>query len=125
VSAIAGRNSCWAIRVGTKAERITTVTSSVYWVQARFPVPAQRHRVDLRSGQERQHQRARAGQERHENWLGHVLLDAGDVPGQRADHDLHQRRGHRDPDADHRGEQGAKTRRSFIRLHRSIAVSRM
>jgi hypothetical protein len=28
---ITGRNSCWAISVGTNADRMTTVTSSVYW----------------------------------------------------------------------------------------------
>ena len=88
--------------------------------QARLPVPAQRHRVDLRPGQERQHQGTRAGQERDHVGLGDVLLDAGDVAGQRADHDLHQCRRHRDLDADHRREQGHAypDRGHVVRVHR-------
>ena len=36
------------------------------------------------------------GQEGDEACLGDVLLDAGDVPGQGADHDFDQRSGHGD-----------------------------
>jgi hypothetical protein len=36
-SRIVGRKSCWAIRVGTKADRMTTVTSTVYWVLSMSP----------------------------------------------------------------------------------------
>ena len=32
-----GRKSCWAIRVGTNADRMTTVTSSVYWALSMRP----------------------------------------------------------------------------------------
>ena len=32
-----GRKSCWAIRVGTNADRMTTLTSSVYWALSMRP----------------------------------------------------------------------------------------
>ena len=68
--------------------------------QAGFPVPAQGHRVDLRAGQEGEHQGARAGQEGDHVCGADMLAQAGDVPGQHADHDLDQGGGHRDLDAD-------------------------
>jgi len=37
VSTAVGWKSCWAIRVGTNAERITTATSAVYWVLSMRP----------------------------------------------------------------------------------------
>jgi hypothetical protein len=69
--------------------------------QAGLPVPAQGHRIDLRSGQEGEHQGSHAGQEHHDIGRGNVLADTGNVAGQRADHDLDQRGGHRELDADH------------------------
>jgi hypothetical protein len=116
------------------------VTSSVYWLwlispwvspysaaierheadgEAGFPVAAQRHRVDLGAGQEREDQRPHAGQERDEVGGRDVLADAGDVAGQGPDHDLDQGRGDGDADADHRGEQGhaEPDRRYVVDVH--------
>src|SRR5215469_8671558 len=56
-------------------------------------------------GQESEHERADAGQECHDVGLGDMLADAGDVPCQAADHNLHERSRDRDLDADDRGEQ--------------------
>jgi len=52
--------------------------------------------------------------------LGDVLADARNVASQRADHDLYQRRGDRDPDTDHRGQQGhaQPDSRHVIKVHR-------
>ncbi len=72
--------------------------------EARSPVLAQRHRIDLGTGEKGQEDRPHAGEQRGVVGLLDVLLEAGDVAGNRADEYLHQRHRDADSNADQRRE---------------------
>ena len=67
---------------------------------ARFPVAAQRHGVDLGSGQKRQEYGSEVGKERREACLHDVLFESGKVAADGSDEDLDESDRHADPDAD-------------------------
>ena len=71
---------------------------------ARPPVLAERHRVDLGSGEEGEDHRSETRQEGRVRGLGDMFFDARDVPCQRPEDDLDERDRYGDANADEGGK---------------------